>query len=130
MKLWWERNEMLCSRCFCFYSRSPPTSIINNKKYLLLFKTKLLFCSPKHFPSKFAVSHSHSHMMEDKDHASSSSLLDFLSQKSYTPPFWASHLTPIPSHVFSLAHLPTPIHKWNLLNLPKNTEVWLKVSNH
>ncbi|KAK9277904.1 hypothetical protein L1049_027461 [Liquidambar formosana] len=51
---------------------------------------------------------------------------DFLTKKPYDPPSWASHLNPIPSHVFSLGHLPTPIHKWNLPNLPKNTEVWLK----
>ncbi|CAO2842147.1 unnamed protein product [Amaranthus hypochondriacus] len=50
----------------------------------------------------------------------------FLSQQSYDPPPWASHLSPIPSHTFSLGHLPTPIHKWNLPNLPLNTEVWLK----
>ncbi|CAJ2675869.1 unnamed protein product [Trifolium pratense] len=51
---------------------------------------------------------------------------DFLSLKPYTPPSWASHLDPIPSHIVSLAHLPTPIHRWNLPNLPPNTEVWLK----
>ncbi|XP_040998850.1 bifunctional D-cysteine desulfhydrase/1-aminocyclopropane-1-carboxylate deaminase, mitochondrial [Juglans microcarpa x Juglans regia] len=51
---------------------------------------------------------------------------DFLTRKPYVPPHWASHLNPIPSHVFSLGHLPTPIHKWNLPNLPNNTEVWLK----
>ncbi|KAJ4973926.1 hypothetical protein NE237_007100 [Protea cynaroides] len=50
----------------------------------------------------------------------------FLEKKPYDPPSWASHLDPIPSHVISLGHLPTPIHKWNLPNLPKNTEVWLK----
>ncbi|GLT74171.1 hypothetical protein SLA2020_459840 [Shorea laevis] len=50
----------------------------------------------------------------------------FLTKKPYTPPSWALHLSPIPSHVFSLGHLPTPIHKWNLPNLPNNTEVWLK----
>jgi D-cysteine desulfhydrase len=55
-----------------------------------------------------------------------SSSFDFLTRKPYVPPHWASHLNPIPSHVFSLGHLPTPIHKWNLPNLPKNTEVWLK----
>ncbi|KAL6178294.1 hypothetical protein ACLB2K_049812 [Fragaria x ananassa] len=52
--------------------------------------------------------------------------LDFLSKKPYTAPSWASHINPIPSHTFSLGHLPTPIHKWNLPNLPNNTEVWLK----
>ncbi|GMY24627.1 bifunctional D-cysteine desulfhydrase/1-aminocyclopropane-1-carboxylate deaminase, mitochondrial [Fagus crenata] len=52
-----------------------------------------------------------------------SSSFDFLTRKPYVPPHWASHLNPIPSHVFSLSHLPTPIHKWNLPNLPNNTEV-------
>ncbi|GAU46687.1 hypothetical protein TSUD_254530 [Trifolium subterraneum] len=55
-----------------------------------------------------------------------SSSFDFLSLKPYTPPSWASHLDPIPSQIVSLAHLPTPIHRWNLPNLPPNTEVWLK----
>ncbi|KAL5545189.1 hypothetical protein UlMin_008973 [Ulmus minor] len=50
----------------------------------------------------------------------------FLTKKPYSPPPWASHLNPLPSHVFSLGHLPTPIHKWNLPNLPNNTQVWLK----
>ncbi|XP_019422103.1 PREDICTED: putative D-cysteine desulfhydrase 1, mitochondrial [Lupinus angustifolius] len=54
------------------------------------------------------------------------STLEFLSKKPYTPPSWASHLNPLPSHVFSLAHLPTPIHKWNLPNLPPNTHLYLK----
>ncbi|KAE9467035.1 hypothetical protein C3L33_01060, partial [Rhododendron williamsianum] len=56
----------------------------------------------------------------------SSSLYGFLSKKPYDPPSWASHLNPIPSQIFSLGHVPTPIHKWNLPNLPNNTEVWLK----
>ncbi|PON96783.1 D-cysteine desulfhydrase [Trema orientale] len=51
---------------------------------------------------------------------------DFLTKKPYSPPSWASRLSPIPSHYFSLGHFPTPIHKWNLPNLPNNTEVWLK----
>ncbi|XP_060204267.1 putative D-cysteine desulfhydrase 1, mitochondrial [Lycium barbarum] len=50
----------------------------------------------------------------------------FLTKKTYKPPTWASHLSPMPSHTFSLGHFPTPIHKWNLPNLPKDTEVWLK----
>ncbi|XP_044465933.1 putative D-cysteine desulfhydrase 1, mitochondrial isoform X2 [Mangifera indica] len=50
----------------------------------------------------------------------------FLTRNPYSFPSWASHLSPIPSHTFSLGHLPTPIHKWNLPNLPNNTEVWLK----
>ncbi|KAJ0981213.1 hypothetical protein J5N97_009468 [Dioscorea zingiberensis] len=44
----------------------------------------------------------------------------------YEPPSWASHLSPIPSHAYSLGHLPTPVHKWNLPNLPDETEVWIK----
>ncbi|KAL7585487.1 putative D-cysteine desulfhydrase 1, mitochondrial [Lactuca sativa] len=51
---------------------------------------------------------------------------EFLTQRPYHPPTWASKLNPIPSHAFSLGHFPTPIHKWNLPNLPKDTEVWLK----
>ena len=33
---------------------------------------------------------------------------DFLTKKPYAPPSWASHLSPIPSHVFSLAHVCPP----------------------
>ncbi|KAL6595070.1 hypothetical protein ACP70R_048173 [Stipagrostis hirtigluma subsp. patula] len=60
----------------------------------------------------------------------------FLSEKPYTPPSWAMHLCPVPSQAFSLGHelmllqrrlqFPTPIHKWNLPNLPEGTEVWIK----
>ncbi|KAL5721708.1 D-cysteine desulfhydrase [Ranunculus cassubicifolius] len=50
----------------------------------------------------------------------------FLSQKPYNPPSWAKHLAPIPSEIYSLAQLPTPIHKWNLPNLPNNVELWIK----
>ncbi|XP_062221840.1 putative D-cysteine desulfhydrase 1, mitochondrial isoform X2 [Phragmites australis] len=50
----------------------------------------------------------------------------FLSKKPYVPPSWATHLSPVPSHTFSLGHFPTPIHKWNLPNLPEGTEVWIK----
>ncbi|KAK9075145.1 hypothetical protein SSX86_003465 [Deinandra increscens subsp. villosa] len=51
---------------------------------------------------------------------------EFLKLRSYHPPSWASNLNPLPSHAFNLGHFPTPIHKWNLPNLPKDTEVWLK----
>ncbi|RDX70998.1 putative D-cysteine desulfhydrase 1, mitochondrial, partial [Mucuna pruriens] len=51
---------------------------------------------------------------------------EFLTKKPYNPPSWASHLHPLPSHVFSLAHVPTPIHRWNIPNLPSNTELWIK----
>ncbi|KAH1079902.1 hypothetical protein GLYMA_05G248600v4 [Glycine max] len=55
---------------------------------------------------------------------------EFLTKKPYSPPSWASHLHPLPSHFFSLAHLPTPIHRWNLPNLPTNTELWIKLSGN
>ncbi|KAL1541959.1 Deoxycytidine monophosphate (dCMP) deaminase [Salvia divinorum] len=51
---------------------------------------------------------------------------EFLSRKPYTPPSWAANLSPIPSHIFSLGHFPTPIHKWNLPDLPEGTEVYIK----
>ncbi|KAM0841536.1 hypothetical protein ACQ4PT_058965 [Festuca glaucescens] len=50
----------------------------------------------------------------------------FLSKKPYTPPSWALDLSLVPSHNFTLGQFPTPIHKWNLPNLPKDTEVWIK----
>lgn len=50
----------------------------------------------------------------------------FLTKKPYVPPSWAAHLNPAPSHIFSLGHFPTPIHKWNLPNLPNNTQVYVK----
>ncbi|PIA33701.1 hypothetical protein AQUCO_04000038v1 [Aquilegia coerulea] len=50
----------------------------------------------------------------------------FLINKPYNPPSWALHLHPIPSQIFSLAHLPTPIHRWNLPNLPKSIDLWIK----
>ncbi|KAL4012815.1 hypothetical protein IC575_029929 [Cucumis melo] len=63
---------------------------------------------------------------ESKQHDELPNSLNFLSVRPYVPPSWASHLNPIPTHLSSLARLPTPIHKWNLPNLPNNTEVWLK----
>ncbi|EMS48554.1 Putative 1-aminocyclopropane-1-carboxylate deaminase [Triticum urartu] len=54
----------------------------------------------------------------------------FLSKKPFAPPSWASHLALAPSHTFSLGHFPTPIHKWNLPNLPEGTEVWIKLSGN
>ncbi|XP_070053444.1 D-cysteine desulfhydrase 1, mitochondrial-like [Nicotiana tomentosiformis] len=63
--------------------------------------------------------------MEDSSSQVSQSPFQFLTKKPYEPPQWASHLSPLPSHTFSLGHFPTPIHKWNLPNLPKDTEIWL-----
>ncbi|KAG8651573.1 hypothetical protein MANES_06G000700v8 [Manihot esculenta] len=69
---------------------------------------------------------SHLQTMEFDEINKHKSSLDFLTHKPYTPPSWASHLNPLPSHHFSLGHLPTPIHPWKLPNLPNGTELWLK----
>ncbi|XP_044347656.1 putative D-cysteine desulfhydrase 1, mitochondrial [Triticum aestivum] len=58
--------------------------------------------------------------------SSASQISSFLSKRVYTPPPWASDLSVIPSHNYTLGQFPTPIHKWNLPNLPKGTEVWIK----
>ncbi|XP_023000777.1 putative D-cysteine desulfhydrase 1, mitochondrial isoform X2 [Cucurbita maxima] len=62
--------------------------------------------------------------MEENDAVPES--LEFLTVRRYVPPSWASHLSHIPPHFSSLGHFTTPIHKWNLPNLPKNTHVWIK----
>ncbi|KAJ0049627.1 hypothetical protein Pint_16793 [Pistacia integerrima] len=59
--------------------------------------------------------------MEKNDEA-----FKFLTKNPYIPLLGPPISALIPSHTFSLGHLPTPIHKWNLPNLPNNTEVWLK----
>ncbi|KAF7021522.1 hypothetical protein CFC21_034461 [Triticum aestivum] len=59
-------------------------------------------------------------------HTSSSSQIGSFLSKVYTPPPWASDLSIIPSHNYTLNQFPTPIHKWNLPNLPRGTEVWIK----
>ncbi|KAF7061685.1 hypothetical protein CFC21_068357 [Triticum aestivum] len=58
--------------------------------------------------------------------AAASRIGGFLSSKPYALPPWASGLSHAPSHTFSLGHFPTPIHRWNLPDLPKGTEVWIK----
>ncbi|XP_027124460.1 D-cysteine desulfhydrase 1, mitochondrial [Coffea arabica] len=81
----------------------------------------------KYFSCYSQISSTRSDMETDnKAHQQSGFNFGFLTKKPYDPPSWASHLSPIPSHVYSLGHFPTPIHKWNLPNLPKDTEVWLK----
>lgn len=88
-----------------------------------LINTKLTTLNPTKKIKKlqFFISCSATEMQAQK-----SFNFEFLSKKAYDPPSWATHLNPIPSHTFSLGHFPTPIHKWNLPNLPKNTEVYLK----
>lgn len=116
---------MLCSRCFhsvpCHLS--PPVINNTNKsiKHLLLKPKPLLFSPPSLSFHRYC---SRSHTMNLDDNKKRS--LEFLNQRAYTPPSWASNLKPLPPQIVSLGHLPTPIHKWNLPNLPNNTEVWLK----
>ncbi|KAJ6387421.1 hypothetical protein OIU78_017191 [Salix suchowensis] len=121
---------MLCYGCFNSFPIYSyiPSPIISNKNKNLFFKTFPFLSSHKpKFTSSLSCSHSLSQIMDlDNKDQESTSLFDFLSRKAYAPPSWASLLNPIPSHIFSLGHLPTPIHKWNLPNLPANTEVYLK----
>ncbi|KAF3612549.1 Bifunctional D-cysteine desulfhydrase/1-aminocyclopropane-1-carboxylate deaminase, mitochondrial [Capsicum annuum] len=42
--------------------------------------------------------------MEDSTSQAHQSPFQFLTKKTYQPPHWASHLSPIPSHTFSLGH--------------------------
>ncbi|KDP37415.1 hypothetical protein JCGZ_07942 [Jatropha curcas] len=104
---------MLCSRYLC--SLVCPVS-----------SSKSSFRSERPLiRSIFGASESERMELEENNNRNKRSV-EFLSKKAYIPPSWASHLNPIPSHYFSLAHLPTPIHRWNLPNLPDGTEVWLK----
>ncbi|XP_015883811.3 bifunctional D-cysteine desulfhydrase/1-aminocyclopropane-1-carboxylate deaminase, mitochondrial [Ziziphus jujuba] len=117
---------MSCSPLLCSF-RIPAIPISKKKPIFTHQNNRLLTVS------LFSHSHSNSHpqhhtqSMEVNDTITNNALgFDFLTKKPYTPPSWATHLNPIPPNYFSLAHLPTPIHKWNLPNLPKNTQVWLK----
>ncbi|XP_050257653.1 bifunctional D-cysteine desulfhydrase/1-aminocyclopropane-1-carboxylate deaminase, mitochondrial [Quercus robur] len=131
---------MLCSssRRWAVRPLSHPNRM--NKILLLFFRPQRLSFSSSSSSSRTNIilksqSESETHIntiiMEDEvskqqQKQATRGSMEFLSSKPYVPPQWASHLNPIPSHIFSLAHLPTPIHKWNLPNLPNNTEVWLK----
>ncbi|XP_020585149.1 putative D-cysteine desulfhydrase 1, mitochondrial [Phalaenopsis equestris] len=65
-------------------------------------------------------------LMEDREAKPIDLVGGFLAKKPYSPPSWASHLNPIPSHIYSLGHFPTPIHKLSVPNLPSDTEIWIK----
>uniref|UniRef100_A0A2P2J8H5 D-cysteine desulfhydrase n=2 Tax=Rhizophora mucronata TaxID=61149 RepID=A0A2P2J8H5_RHIMU len=119
---------MLSTRCFHSLHHLINNNLCsgsnnNNKKpFLLKFKPKPHF-SLASAPVSRTLSHSQSQIM---DKSKTQQLGLGFSQKAYSPPSWATRLSPIPSGVVSLAHLPTPIHKWNLPGLPDSTEVWLK----
>ena len=46
--------------------------------------------------------------------ASAAQIGGFLSKKPYAPPSWATHLSPMPSHTFSLGHVSFPIDPTSL----------------
>ncbi|PIN25515.1 D-cysteine desulfhydrase [Handroanthus impetiginosus] len=92
---------------------APPITTFNNKK----------FFSDKNIQHQQIA---HSSYSPPATNYSTKSNTPMDSAKPYVPPSWAAHLNPLPSHIYSLGHFPTPIHKWNLPNLPKNTEVYLK----
>ncbi|WCJ42320.1 D-cysteine desulfhydrase [Euphorbia peplus] len=104
--------------------------MLGNKLYFPLSSTFNLSFTPKISPISQTLitisSNPNPQSMESPNPNKYKTSLEFLTKKPYTPPSWASHLTPTPSHRFSLAHIPTPIHPWNLPNLPRGTEVWLK----
>ncbi|CAA0820958.1 Bifunctional D-cysteine desulfhydrase/1-aminocyclopropane-1-carboxylate deaminase-mitochondrial [Striga hermonthica] len=103
-------------------SSSPFTTINNNK----IFSDKQTHFRRVTHSQAAANYITKSGIQMDSAPKSGEPTLEFLAKKPYAPPSWASHLNPLPSHIFSLGHFPTPIHKWNLPNLPKNTEVYLK----
>ncbi|WZZ68649.1 hypothetical protein YC2023_080019 [Brassica napus] len=63
---------------------------------------------------KSLMRHSLSHLYLSrrmKSLESATAMADFLTKSPYTPPSWASHLRPLPSHAFSLAHISVSIRK-------------------
>ncbi|GER38454.1 D-cysteine desulfhydrase [Striga asiatica] len=115
---------MLCCRSLspAPLSSSPFITINNNK----IFSDKQTHFRQVTYSQAAANYITKSGIQMDSAPKSGEPTLEFLSKKPYVPPSWASHLNPLPPHIFSLGHFPTPIHKWNLPNLPKNTEVYVK----
>ncbi|KAL6583691.1 hypothetical protein OROMI_002980 [Orobanche minor] len=120
---------LLCYRFLSSASLSTPhISTINTKKLYSDSQTRFPKAIPSSTsPSPAATNYSiKSNIAMDSGPKSQEPTFEFLVKKPYAPPSWAAHLNPLPSHIFSLGHFPTPIHKWNLPNLPKDTEVYLK----
>ncbi|KAL3835293.1 hypothetical protein ACJIZ3_010029 [Penstemon smallii] len=121
---------MLCFSRVLFLNSTPlPTSplFINNTKFfsdILTQQQQITRSSSYSHPAANFSTISNTHM--DSAPITQEPTFEFLTKKQYLPPSWASRLSPVPSHVFSLGNFPTPIHKWNLPNLPKGTEVFLK----
>ncbi|XP_028805533.1 bifunctional D-cysteine desulfhydrase/1-aminocyclopropane-1-carboxylate deaminase, mitochondrial [Neltuma alba] len=118
---------MLYTRCpYCLHLPNPLVHCRLSPQGLPLSQSPSLKFSNARFFQKMDAKLNAIGSTTDTDESSRASGFDFLTKKAYSPPSWASHLNPLPSHIFSLAQLPTPIHKWNLPNLPSGTEVWLK----
>ncbi|KAL6559323.1 hypothetical protein OROGR_004440 [Orobanche gracilis] len=120
---------LLCCRFISSVSLStPPISAINTKKLFSDSQTRFPKATPSSpSPSPAATNYPiKSNIAMDSGPKSQEPTFEFLVKKPYVPPSWAAHLNPLPSHIFSLGHFPTPIHKWNLPNLPKDTEVYIK----
>ncbi|THG15438.1 hypothetical protein TEA_020917 [Camellia sinensis var. sinensis] len=123
---------MLSCSCLCstrLFSPNPiaralkSNSKLNQTQHHHHHQQKIFLCTSR---SNLSVTAMEAPPQTEQPYNNSFEFDGFLSNKPYNPPSWASHLNPIPSHIFSLGHFPTPIHKWNLPNLPNNTQVWLK----
>ena len=116
------RNEMLCSSSKRWAVRPLSHPNRMNKILLLFFRPqRISFLSSSSSSSSSRTniilksqSESETHIntiiMEDevskqKQKEATRRSMEFLSSKPYVPPQWASHLNPIPSHIFSLAHV-------------------------
>lgn len=114
---------MLCSSSRRWAVRPLTLSHPNHRNKILLFlfsPQRLSFSSSSSSSSRTNIilksqSESETHIntiiMEDEVSKQRRSM-EFLSSKPYVPPQWASHLSPIPSHIFSLANV-TNQHKQN-----------------
>ena len=91
---WWNENIEMLSK----HNRFIICSQYNHNLRLGLHLQKL----PLHKPFRLSFIHCGLHQQMASAPAPA---FEFLTKKTYTPPSWASHLHPLPSHVFSLAHV-------------------------
>lgn len=90
------------------------------------FSSSNSFSRSSHFVSSMAMASSPIVATQQEQHQHQHQRPPMLHETPYSPPSWASHLHPIPTHFVSLGQFPTPIHRWNLPDLPADTEVWIK----
>ena len=107
---------MLCSSSRRWAVRPLSHPNHRNKILLLFFRPRrLCFSSSSSSRTNIILksqSESKTHIIVMEDEVSKQQQkqatrgsMEFLSSKPYVPPQWASHLNPIPSHIFSLAHV-------------------------